>query len=301
MEGDIYRIGIVGLDTSHSEHFAEILTNEPETTVEGIWDGGDVRSKSYVSEFCRSNDAERYEQPEALADDVDAAMVLTVNWDQHRPMAETFLRAGVPTFVDKPLAGSVADVDAIRTVAHETDTPLFGGSAVPFHPSIDDMRADDGPHDLFTAGYNDPFYYGVHLTDTARRICGSDWELVEPTPHRNTVTVTFAGRSGATLRLDGPTEDAAFGILDVGSVVRTARIGSSERELQRMYDPFLNAFLEAVKGEWDDTDTLCDAATLLLAVQAAMAAQEPIEPDSPSLYEFHEDGDSFVDGYEPLY
>lgn len=301
MNEDTDKIGIVGLDTSHAENFSKTLMARSGTTVGGVWDGRAVRKESYVADFCDWFDAREYDTPNEMVEDVDAAMILTANWDQHRSAAEPFLTAGVPTFVDKPVAGSVEDVEAIEQAARDGGAPLFGGSAVPFHPDIEGMRADVGRHDLFSAGFNGPFYYGVHLTDAARRICDADWKRIEPALHRETATVTFEDGSNATVRLDGPTEDAAFGFLDVGSTVRTAHIGSSEAELQSMYEPFIDAFLETVRSDRDDRAYLCDAATLVLGVQAALKTSQPIEPGCSALRAMSCDGTAFVREYDPLY
>lgn len=295
------KVGILGLDTSHSEKFAELISERDDMTVGGVWDGGDVRTDAYAEEYCSTYSAPRYEQPKEMIDRVDAAMVLTVNWDLHRPIASQFLEAGVPTFVDKPIAGSIDDVEALRRIVEREETPFCGGSSVPYHPSLTGMRADDGAHDLFSVGYNDPFYYGVHITDTARKICGTNWTRIEPADHCAAATVSFANGSNATLQFDGPTENAAFGLLDIGETIRTARINGTETELERMYGPFIDAFAETASGNRDESNWLFDAATLLLGVQAALEFGHVVTPDSPSLAEISRDGSSFAETYEPLY
>lgn len=295
------KVGILGLDTSHSEKFAELISNRPDMTVGGVWDGGDVRSEAYITKYCQTNDAPQYGQPGEIIDHVDAAMVLTVNWDQHRPIASQFLEAGIPTFVDKPIAGSIDDVKALRRIADREGTPFCGGSSVPYHPALSNMRADDSAHDLFSVGYNNPFYYGVHITDTARKICGADWTKIEPADHPAAVTVSFGNGSTATLLFDGPTENAAFGLLDIGETIRTARINGTETELERMYNPFLDVFAETVTGNRDESDWLFDAATLLLGVQVTLEHNDVVTPGSPILTETSRDGSSFTSTYEPLY
>ncbi|HYQ76278.1 Gfo/Idh/MocA family oxidoreductase [Cellulomonas sp.] len=57
---------------------------------------------------------------------VDAALVTTPD-DTHAPLAIRLLRAGVAVFVDKPLATTTADADAVLVAAQETGTPLHVG------------------------------------------------------------------------------------------------------------------------------------------------------------------------------
>jgi len=62
----------------------------------------------------------------ALVGLVDAAIVTTPD-STHAAIAIDLLRAGVAVYLEKPLATTVADADAILTVAAETGTPLYVG------------------------------------------------------------------------------------------------------------------------------------------------------------------------------
>lgn len=294
-------VGIIGLDTSHAEEFAELLSERPDAVVGGVWDGADVRDDAYVEGFCETYGARRFDHPEAMIDAVDAAMVLSVDWDLHRRLAEPFLEAGVPTFVDKPVAGTAEDVRALAATVDRTGTSVFGGSAVPYHPDLAPMRADGGTHDLFASGHNGSFYYGVHLVDTVRRICGADWSRVEPSPHRRSVAVSFADGSAATIRFEGPADDGAFAVLDVGDSIRSAHIGGTEAERRRMYDPLVERFLEVAAGERDPPSWLFDAATLLLATQAVLDGADEVTPDCRAIHTTSVDGTAFSADYAPLY
>lgn len=289
------RIGILGLDTSHAETFAEELSSSDEATVSAVWDGGDVRDESYVAEFCEKYGATAYDNPSAMTDDVDAAMVLTVDWDTHCDLALPFLDAGVPTFVDKVIAGTVADVAAMAAAANET--PLFGGSSIPFHPAVENLPCGVEGRMLYAAGYNDPFYYGSHLVDTARAIAGAPWTRVTPQAGPDiAVVVAFENDSTAVLQFDGETTDPAFGFLDVADRTQTARIPVGD-EYDAMRKSFFDAFLAAADGERDDSDRVLDAATLQLAVHAALDTEEVVTPDDQALQEYHADGAAYAAAY----
>jgi predicted dehydrogenase len=290
------RIGIVGLDTSHPPAFADYLHTETDATVAAVWDGGDVREEAFVDSFCEEYGADRYDDPQGMIDAVDAAMVLTVDWDAHRELAVPFLAADVPTFVDKPLVGRVADAEAIAAAASET--PLFGGSAIPFHPKLADVPTGH-TRTLSAAGYNDPFYYGVHLTDTVRRLVGDDWSAVEPAPGPRTVAIRFEDGSTATLRLEGPPEDGDFGLLDVAERTRARLLDGDPDAHREMYGRFLDTFLERVREGGTDRDRLVDAARLLLATRAVLERGERVVPDSDALERVHADGRAFRDDYTP--
>lgn len=295
-------IGLLALDTSHPERFADILTTEFDARVAAVWDGGDVRDEAYVSDFCETYGATRYATPDEMVHAVDAAMVLSVNWDYHRLLSVPFLGAGVPTLIDKPIAGTASDVAAIERAAREGGAPLFGGSAVPFHPSLDPLRRDEASRTTWSVGYNNPFYYGAHIVDTVRRLTGDDWATVEPaSAHENTFTVTFLDGSVATLKFDGRTEDPGFGFLDIATEMRTVTIESTPDALDQMYRPFLEGFIETARGERDDREQLIDSATLLLGVQAALETGDCVRSGDEAIGNVDVDGDSFTEAYEPYY
>ncbi len=293
-------MGLVGLDTSHAEAFADVLSGRDDASVRGVWDGGAVRDSDYVQSFCDEYGARRFDEPAAMAEAVDAAMVLTVDWKTHAALAEPFLEAGVPTLVDKPLAGSFEDIATLEAAAG--DTPLFGCSAVPFHEGFTALPRGGSERTLFAAGYNDYFYYRTHLADTVRFLADDDWtEVVPGSEPGTTADVHFTNDVHATLRFDGSPEDATFSVLDIGETTRTVEMESSSDVLSRTYDRFLDAFLDVTSGNRDDTGRILDSGRLALAIEAALAEGHSVTPDSPVLDMFEVTGESFLADYDPYY
>lgn len=289
------RIGILGLDTSHAETFADELAESDVATVSAVWDGGNVRGPSYVGKFCEEYRAVCYDEPSSMVDDVDAAMVLTVDWSRHRELATPFLEADIPTFVDKVVAGSIADVEALADAA--SDTPLFGGSSIPFHPAVAAFPRDVQDRTLYAAGYNDPFYYGVHVVDSARAVAGAPWIRVEPLDGPGIrVEVTFENDARVVLQFDGKTDEPAFGFLDVADRTRTARITIGD-QYDEMRESFFDAFVASAYGERNDSERVIDAATLQIAVHAALDVGEPVSPGDQALAEYHADGTAYATVY----
>jgi hypothetical protein len=267
-------------------------------TVSAVWDDGDVRNVDYARSFADQCNATVYDEPTELVDEVDGVLVLTVNWDSHISLAAPFLRAGIPTLIDKPIAGRLADIETLATLAR--NAPLFGGSAISYHPSLDQFPIQQPGRMLCGSGYNHPFYYGVHLTDTVRRLAGADWQSVTTTEHLGqTVTVVFENDTYALLRLDGPADHGAFGLLDICDRTRTALIDSSPEEHKKMYDAYLTAFRDVVIGDRDESERLLNAASLLLAVHTALEENKSITPTCQPLRDAHVDGNTFLETYQP--
>jgi len=71
--------------------------------------------------------------------DIDAVLVLTPD-HAHAEHAVRTLEAGIPTFVEKPLATSVADADRVLEAAHRTGTRLYVGHNMRHMPVVRAMR-----------------------------------------------------------------------------------------------------------------------------------------------------------------
>jgi predicted dehydrogenase len=67
---------------------------------------------------------------------VDAVLCVTRHGGLHRALVEPFLSAGVPTFVDKPLAVDPADAKAMVSLAQARKTPFTSFSTVRFSADV---------------------------------------------------------------------------------------------------------------------------------------------------------------------
>lgn len=293
-------IGIVGLDTSHGESFAKTLSEQSPARITGVWDGGDVRSESYTRTFCERHEAHRYDDPHEMSDDVDAVMVLTVNWDTHREIAVPFLESGVPTMVDKPIAGNLDDIRAIEDAVD--GTPFFGGSAVPYHSAVRSYDLNADGRSLYCVGYDDPFYYGVHLVDTVCKIVDENWATVSPSDSPGqTVDVVFQDGTYVNLRFDSPSDEEQFAFLSIGNRSTVVEVGSDPDDMDDMYRTYIDTFLDVVTGRRESDCRSLDAAKLLVGVHAALDSGRPITPDCRVLSEHTIDGEPFLEEYAPYY
>jgi predicted dehydrogenase len=130
-------IGILGSDNSHAERFSEIL-NLPEHSsylpdsdarVVAIWGQDAARTQAVA----RNVGIDRIvDEPTAMLGDVDAVICVTRHGGLHRELVAPYLEAGIPTFVDKPLATSPDDARALVALAQRTGTPFSSFSTVQF-------------------------------------------------------------------------------------------------------------------------------------------------------------------------
>lgn len=150
MGGECYamiRIGLVDFDTSHVEAFTQRLNHVG--IVESEWvDGGKVvagcpgdskimpeRIPGYVEKLKKFG-VELVERPTDLLGKIDAVMIESQQGSRHLERARPFLEAGIPTFVDKPFAGSLKEAEALIALAQKHSAPLMSCSSLRYDPQI---------------------------------------------------------------------------------------------------------------------------------------------------------------------
>lgn len=104
---------------------------------------------------------------ELFADpDIDAVCIVTPI-STHRPLAEEAFAAGKHVFVEKPLAGSVADAEAIALAAQRAGKILMVGHTFVYNPAVILVRELLERHELGTVQYIDSqrVNLGLHQFD----------------------------------------------------------------------------------------------------------------------------------------
>ena len=191
----VLRAGIIGLDTSHAPAFAGVL-NGPKATGElggvkvvAAFPGGspDVpASADRVEGFTKrlaEMGVEIVPSIDALLPKVDVVLLESVDGRPHLEQVIPVLKAGKPVFIDKPVAGSLADAVAIFELAKKQNVPCFSSSSLRFSQGIIGMRDDRrvgevvgcearGPCSL-EPHHPDLFWYGIHGVETLFTIMGT--------------------------------------------------------------------------------------------------------------------------------
>jgi predicted dehydrogenase len=194
------RAGIIGLDTSHALAFTEVLNAaNPAPEFAGVrvvaaFPGGsdDIPdSRDRIADFTakvRTHGVEIVDSIEALLPKIDVVLLESVDGRPHLEQVFPVLRAKKPVFIDKPVAGSLADAVEIYRLAKENGVPCFSSSALRFSSGIASMRNDElvgavigcearspcpiEPH------HPDLFWYGIHGVETLFTIMGPGCERV---------------------------------------------------------------------------------------------------------------------------
>jgi predicted dehydrogenase len=254
----VRRIGIVGAESSHTTELLRLINDEqrlPEARVVAVAPV-DVDAPAVVA--AGIDPALVAGSPEDLVGSVDAALVLTRDGATHRALAEPLLAAGLPVWVDKPFATTLADAHAMIDTARRADTLVWSRSALRFSRQVRraaDLAARGELRHLHLAGPADPAspysgiaFYGIHLLEAAVEVLGTaGWTqapmAVQTTGHAVVATTRLAGTPvTCTFVPPGGAGAIPFHV----SAVTADRVGAEAVDLGRDYLlPAAEAFLAA--------------------------------------------------------
>jgi len=216
------RLGMIGLDTSHVIAFTELLNDQdrpdhvPGARIVAAFQGGspDLEASAQRVEGYTNQLRERWgiaivPTIAELCGMVDGILIESVDGRPHLDQARPVIAAGVPFFLDKPMAGSLADALEIARLAEAAGVPWFSASSLRFWDQV--QRAADPavvgkvlgcdayspcaiePH------HPDLFWYGIHGVEILYTVMGPGCRSVArvSTPDCDLVVGTWAdGRIG---------------------------------------------------------------------------------------------------------
>ncbi len=211
------RAGIIGLDTSHVIEFAKIFHAEnPAEDVAGLrvvaaYPGGtDLPfSRDRIGEFTaqlREMGVEIVDTIPELLERVDVVLLESLDGRIHLEEARLVIAAGKPVFVDKPVAGSLAEAIMIFKLAARAGVPCFSSSSIRFGDVLLTARSNDelgpvvgcdtwGPC-KYQAGLPDLFFYGIHGVEGLFAAMGTGCQTVSRTHTEDTDLVVGTWEGG---------------------------------------------------------------------------------------------------------
>lgn len=214
------RIGIIGLDTSHSMAFAKAL-NGPNVsaaykgfTISAAYPQGSADIESSVkripgyTEEVKKLGIEISASIEELLAKSDYILLETNDGRPHLAQALQVIKAGKPLFVDKPVAGSLSDAIAIYEAAKKYKVPIFSSSSLRYMETAQEVAngkigkvlgADTFSPATLEKTHPDLFWYGIHGVEILYTVMGKGCkELVRiHTADTDIVVGTWAdGRTG---------------------------------------------------------------------------------------------------------
>lgn len=193
------RVGIIGLDTSHSTAFTLAL-NGPDAgdtygnyKVVAAYPQGSLDIKSSIdriagyTEQVKKLGVEIVHSIEELLEKVDVVLLETNDGRRHLEQALPVLKAGKRMFIDKPVAASLADAMAIFDAARQYNVPVFSASSLRYIKGMEEIKngelgkilgAETFSPSPFEKTHPDFFWYGIHGVETLFTAMGTGCKSV---------------------------------------------------------------------------------------------------------------------------
>jgi hypothetical protein len=211
------RAGMIGLDTSHVPAFAKIFNHAGATSdlagikiIAGYPGGTDLpASHDRVGKFTeelRGMGIEIVDSIPKLLQKVDVVLLESVDGRIHLKEAVPVIEAGKPLFIDKPVAGSLADAIAIYALAERRRVPCFSSSSLRFSPNIRELKKNEalgqivGAHTWGPCSYQegtpDMFFYGIHGIEMLFALMGTGCESVSRIQAEDADSLTGVWKGG---------------------------------------------------------------------------------------------------------
>lgn len=212
----VLKVGIIGLDTSHSIAFTRLLNDSTETEFQDLrvvvaYPHGSADIKSSVSRIpgymkeIADLGVDIVDSIDELIERVDVVLLETNDGRPHYAQVEPVLKAGKTVFVDKPIAASLIDAIRIFETAEAYDVPLFSSSSLRFMENAQAIRAGKIGDVLGAETYSpatlepthpDLFWYGIHGVETLFTVMGTGCETVQRVATPDTDLVTGIWKDG---------------------------------------------------------------------------------------------------------
>ncbi len=252
------RVGIIGLDTSHAAAFTQVLNGDPQAPevmgarVVAAYPQGskDIESSTSrvpeLTEKVKGHGVQIVDSIDALLDLVDVVLLESNDGRPHLEQLRPCLEAGKPTFVDKPVAGSLADAITIYEEAKTAGVPVFSSSSLRFgfdtqevmKGSIGEVsHAETRSPASLEPSHPDLFWYGIHGVEALFSVLGPECESVQRGVTKDgliEVTGKWSGGRTGVFRESSSQDKPRFGGLARGAKGE-APIGSFDG-----YEPLLH-------------------------------------------------------------
>lgn len=224
------RLGLVDCDTSHAVEFTRRLNRRGIGRSQQV-EGAEVvvacpgtsrmapeRVPGFTAELQKLG-VPLVEHPRELLGRVDAVLIESLEGGMHLPHARLFLPTGLPCFIDKPFASSLADARKLVRLAAKHEAAVFSSSSLRFAPELiaflDALEGDRilgavsyGPAPYFASPPGVPgnpglFHYGIHALEVLYTLMGPGCVRVTCTHADGVDVVTGEWKDGRVGTLRG--------------------------------------------------------------------------------------------------
>lgn len=188
-----FRIGIIGLDTSHSPAFTKYINDPSNEKMKGLkvtaaYPYGSTRIESSATRipgYIREMEIlgiEITDDLDKLIKKSDGLLLETNDGNLHYEQSLAVMKAGKPLFIDKPVAGNLADVIRIFEANKNYKVPMFSSSSLRYLSGAQEIRyrqpigeitgAETYSPEHWEPSHTDLYWYGIHGVEILYTIMG---------------------------------------------------------------------------------------------------------------------------------
>lgn len=286
----MFRLGIIGSDNSHAEAFARLANVEggekgfhvEDVQVTHIYGTDAARTKEVAEKGRIPNIVAK---PEEMIGKVDGVANVSRHGALHWPETRAVIEAGIPAFIDKPLACSAEDGQLLIDAARKAKVGLTSFSTLPYASAtrkfLNAFREKSGtpmggsvsgPADR-TSEYCGVFFYGIHSVELMNAAWGFGCERVWASEYEKNIVAACKLKNGAhvSLNLIGATK-AEFTMTVFGE-------RGWENHVIDQSDSYyegMKLFLHCLRtGEWPLTpEQLLEPVRILAAIERSLESGE---------------------------
>jgi predicted dehydrogenase len=210
------RIGMIGLDTSHSVAFTKLINAQNNPAFKGYkviaaYPRGskDIESSTRripgYTEDMKKLGVEIVGSIDELLEKVDVVLLETNDGRLHLEQALPVLKAGKRMFIDKPVAASLSDAIAIYDAAKRFNVPVFSSSSARYKEDVQAIAQGKvgkviGAQTFSPAKlektHPDLFWYGIHGVESLFTMMGTGCKEVVRTHTDDTDVVVGTWEDG---------------------------------------------------------------------------------------------------------
>lgn len=185
-----FRIGIIGAENSHTAGFGKLFNIDkafPGMEVKYVWGETEEFAKTAME---KGSIPEMVENPNDMLDKIDGLIVDHRHGKFHLEPAIPFIKAGIPTFIDKPFCYKTEEGKKFLELARKHGTPVTSYSSIAhsyetfdIKNQLKDMKGVNqvvryGPLEL-DSQYGGVFFYGAHLVQPLLYLFGDTVQKVQ--------------------------------------------------------------------------------------------------------------------------
>lgn len=219
------KIGLIGLDTSHSEIFTRLLNDSEDAHhVKGAQITHVIPTYSEDIRISRERFPNYYriitdkygvipvEDVEEFMTVVDAVIIGTVDGRNHLEWFKKVVSYSKPVFIDKPVVMNSVEMKELINLSKIYNTPVMSSSSLRFSESVVQAKSADiqsgyffgpTPREEKMPGY---FWYGIHLVEMVVTIFGTEVEEMKVETYKDCEQIYMTFSNGKHVIIRGENE-----------------------------------------------------------------------------------------------